>query len=121
MFKLEFKSGAEMLNFLASDHDLYNLETGQYIFKYNEDNAIAVYYLTGLEAKRTAEEAGDEYWGSILGTGGSVYNDPSCDDFDPDWLISNLDYCNQYHDEGTWVIADCSYLNPVLKEYSNGY
>ena len=122
MRKIDFKSGAEMLNFLASDHDLYNLETEQYIFSYNEDNAIAVYYLSNLEAKRIAEEAGEtEYWGSILRAGGNVYNDPSDDNFNPDWLISNLDYCNSCYDRGIWVIADNTYPDPVVKEYNNGY
>lgn len=104
-----------MLDYLLNNTDLYNLETGQYIFHYNKDDAIAVYYIDTQTALQLAKAADDkEYWGAFLGPGGMIYDDPSYEHFDADWNISNLEYCNQYFSEGIWVTADETYLEPYI-------
>ena len=47
-----FASPQEMCQYVVSgERDLYNLETEDYIFKYNEGGSIAVYNLSREEAE----------------------------------------------------------------------
>lgn len=101
---LEFKSGKEMLDLLQTDTDLYNLQTGDYVFRYNEAGSIAVYSLSLKEAEQlqAKAEAEDEYWGAYLGFGGSIYDVPESD-FYSNKQASALDYCSEMYDEGEWI------------------
>ena len=101
--KMIFRNGEEMLSALMDGKDLYNAETGQYVFNYNECGSIAVYYLSSDRAEELKElsKEHEEYWGAFLGPGGYIYDDPSYEDFDEEWSCSNLDWCKEYY-QGVW-------------------
>lgn len=91
---LKFKSVKEMLDIIQSGIDLYNIETEQYVFLYNEKGAVAVYNIANDEAEeldRNAKE-NDEYWGAYLGTGGRIYDEP-------------LEYCKTVYNNDGWVMV----------------
>jgi hypothetical protein len=103
-----FKSGSEMLEALKTN-DLYNTETGEYVFSYNEAGAVCVYVLNKSEAKEIAKKSqeDDEYWGAYLGPGGSIY--------DPEEVgmrsYSNEDYCRDAAKRGNWIYtSDYNFL-----------
>lgn len=102
MKKMKFKNGKEMLEEIQSGTDLYNPRTEQYAFLYNESGSIAVYTISNEHAaklEKLAKEQG-EYWGAFLGSGGSIYDDPSYEDYEEE-NYSNLDWCNDNY-EGDW-------------------
>lgn len=88
--------------------DLYNVNTGAYVFCYSENGSMAVYYLSSEEAFDIACKAEDEYWGAFLGAGGNVYDDP-------------MEFFESDSANGVWVKADESfatkvYPNMIIKE-----
>lgn len=101
-----FKNGNEMFDYIIDGNDIWNRETGQYIFAYNNRDAIAVYDGISPERaemlRRACAETGEEYWGSQLGPGGSIY-DP--EDECGEWHISNIQFCNENF-AGVWEDAD---------------
>ena len=100
----KFNSGKEMLDFLQAGKDLYNPETGAYVFVYNEDKAIAYYSVSKEDAKKYAKTEADtgEYWGSNLGVGGYIYEDQLSENYDKS-KMSSRDFCDEHFDEGVWV------------------
>lgn len=78
--------------------DLYNLNTGAYVFLYNIDGGICVYYLDSEEAYDIAKQAEGEYWGAFLGAGGNVYDDP-------------MEFFESDSANGVWVKADESFTD----------
>lgn len=100
----KFNSGKEMLDFLQTGKDLYNPETGAYVFVYNEDKAIAYYSVSKEDAKKYAKTEADtgEYWGSNLGVGGYIYEDQLSENYDKS-KMSSRDFCDEHFDEGVWV------------------
>ncbi len=97
-----FDSGMDMLKTLWKGEDLYNIETGDYVFHYSEKGSIAVYNLSLEEASELADKCRDEYWGSELGPGGLIYDDP--DEYeDISEGNSNQDYCNKHYKENGWM------------------
>lgn len=103
-FEKAFNSGKEMLDFLQAGKDLYNPETGAYVFVYNEDKAIAYYSVSKEDAKKYAKIEADtnEYWGNNLGTGGCIYEDQRSENYDRS-KMSSRDFCNECFDKGVWV------------------
>ncbi|MCR5722395.1 MAG: hypothetical protein K6G72_08635 [Lachnospiraceae bacterium] len=103
MEQVVFNNGKAMLDLVLLDEDLYNLETGDYVFHYSEDGSIATYSLDIKEAMELAEKAleGQEYWGAYLGPGGWIYDDPSSDFYDKE-CPSNLSYCEEVYSTGRW-------------------
>ena len=99
-----FNSPEEMLDYICSDFDIYNLEIGDYIFRYNEPGSICVYNFNLEEAEEIEKEANElhEYWGGFIGGGGSIYDDPSHELYSED-CRSNLDYCKEVFNVGAWV------------------
>ena len=86
---MKFKDGKSMLKKIQSGVDLYNPETEKYVYVYNIDGAICVRYIATTETKKVAELAGDENWGSVLGTGGQIWDDPLgwCEDhYNGEWF-----------------------------------
>lgn len=100
-----FNSPEEMLNYICNDNDLYNLETGDYIWKYTECGSIAVDNFSLDEAEEIEKKANElhEYWGGFIGGGSIVYDDPSHDLYDKEYDESNLDYCKAVYNKGIWV------------------
>ena len=98
-----FTSAEEMLNAIVNiGDDLYNLETGDYVFCYNDCGSIAVYRLTRNEAARLQEEANGESWSAFLGVGGTIYDDPTYEGYN-DEQTSNLDFCEDIYDQDGWI------------------
>ena len=106
-----FLSGEEMLEVL-NKVDLYNPETGSYVFLYNECGSICQYDIDRDEAGELCIEQSEngDYWCAFLGVGGNIYDDPSCECYE-DYLTSNIEYCNEVYDKGVWM--SCT-------EYANG-
>lgn len=102
--KITFKNGDEMLRSLNS-HDLYNKETGEYVFSYNDVGSVAVYTLSPSEAKELYEKTRDTdvSWSELLGPGGYIYDDPSYPGKSA-YSISNEEWCDD-HFKGTWRIV----------------
>lgn len=106
--QLQFISAEEMLAILQdfqAPKDLYNVNTGDYVFLYGESGSIAVYNLSMEEALKLEEmsKIDGEYWGANLGIGGSIYDDPSHEYFNPETDQSNLDYCKEVFDKKGWI------------------
>lgn len=99
-----FNSHEEMFDYVCGDSELYNLETGDYVFKYNEVGSLAVYKLNLDEAEELEKESINcgEYWGGILGGDGLIYDDPSHELY-REYLESNFDYCKRMFNVGTWI------------------
>jgi len=118
-----FSSAEEMLD-CAQNHDLYNPETGAYVFGYNEAGALCEYILDEEEVKDiiVKRQNGDDcYWGGYLGPGGDIYDDPEDENLDEDELedlYSNLNYCEDHYTEN-WVY--CSDYERGLLEGATRY
>lgn len=99
-----FDSPEEMFDWIYDNRDLYNLETGDYVFRYSEAGSFAVYKLPLEKAEELEKEAteSNEYWGGFLGIGGIIYDDPSSD-FYRNIDESNFDYCKMMFSIGTWI------------------
>lgn len=101
---IKFDSPEEMLDYICGDNDLYNLETGDYIWKYTECGSIAVDNFSLEEAEEIEKEANeiDEYWGGFIDGGSIIYDDPSHELYEEHYA-SNLDYCKEVYNKGIWV------------------
>ena len=101
---ISFNSSAEMFRYVYGNSDLYNLETGDYVFRYSESGSFAVYNLSMKEAEELEQNAteGNEYWGAFLGIGGYIYDDKSSD-FYKEGDETNWDYCNGTYNQGIWI------------------
>jgi hypothetical protein len=84
---------------------LYNLETGDYIWKYTECGSIAVDNFSLEEAERLEQEATEKevYWGGLIGGGSIIYDDPSHELYNEEYDESNLDYCKEVYNKGIWI------------------
>lgn len=102
--KISFESPEEMLDYITTGSDLYNLETGDYIWCYNDCGSIAVDNFTIEEAEQLELEAikEDMYWGGLIGGGSIIYDDPSHELWE-DGDETNLDYCKEVYNKGIWI------------------
>ncbi len=116
---IKFSSAQDMLSYLQDDNYLYNSKTGDYVFRYNSAGSIAVYSAIRQERATQlamqAEEQG-ECWSALLGPGGSIYDDPSYEAFDPA-LTSNLQWCKDHYLEDGWVDTSDVMNNNTSYEY----
>ncbi len=114
-----------MLAHIKAGNDLYSEKAYCYIFCYNEAGSVCTYNLDMYEAKKLAQEASqaDEYWGALLGIGGSIYDDPSHECYTED-KVSNLEICEQLAEYDDWedcnVYGKVSYWKVVSRFYDNG-
>lgn len=100
----EFKSGEAFLLDIQKGNDYYNVDTGEYVFVYNDSGSICTYYLTldeAIDLEKKSREHNGEYWGAFLGIGGEIIDDPSYEHFE-EGDYTNLDYCNETYKEGRW-------------------
>ena len=67
--ELKFANWEEMYDYLVSGQDLYNFKTGDYIFVYNDADALCKYNLSSKEVLDLVERSHQtgEYWGAYLG------------------------------------------------------
>lgn len=87
-----FNNAEEFIDTLVNNEcDLYNPKTGDYVFHYNDKDAIAVYSLTKQEAEALAKE--DDYWGAYLGFGGRIYDNPT-------------EYAEEHYSDEGWLTCD---------------
>ena len=101
-----FDNAKEMLDFINDGHDLYYEKDGTFVTNYNYYNSIVVYDLDEVqvcECKKYREETGG-YWIERLGSGGTIYDDPSYPYFEKDQM-SNLDFCEQNYKKIWFVIC----------------
>lgn len=104
---MKFQDADEMLHTIQSGIDLYNVETGDYVFCYSNAGAIAVYRLSKEEAANLAVQSqkNGEYWDTFLGIGGRIYDTPGYKDFHGD-SVSSKEYCESNYNQGKWVKTD---------------
>lgn len=103
---LKFKSAQQMLDTIKAQ-DLCNPKLGGYVFLYNEAASIAEYVLAKDNMRRIAREAAElgVEWLELLGPGGSIFDDPSYPDYE-DYMISNLDWCEEHYMEDGWIACE---------------
>ena len=91
---LTFKTAKDMLQHIITGHDLYNTETKEYIFVYNDKNAIARYLLSKEQVIELSKECipTNSYWSEHLSVGGSIYDAPE-----------NLRWCEDNYTSKYWV------------------
>ena len=92
---LTFTSAEEMLEKLQTT-DMYNADTGEYVFLYSETGDICTYTLEEEEAKKLAQKTKEhhEYWGAFLGIGGRIWEAESGD---------NLEFCKTRFTDSHWI------------------
>lgn len=86
---MKFNSANEMYELVREGFDLYNINTGNYVFVYSDKGSIAVYCFDLEYAKELSSKAVElnEYWGAFLGRGGYIYENGS----ELEWCKEN--YC----------------------------
>ena len=101
---IKFNTPYEMFDYVYNNCDLYNLETGDYVFRYSEAGSFAVYNLSIEEAERLEQMATEcnEYWGGMLGVGGYIYDDVTSD-FYKKGDETNMSYCKEVYNQGVWL------------------
>ncbi len=115
---MKFETAQQMLNCINSNHDLYSPKAEIYVFNYNAAGSIATYNITVDEAKRLSSEvkSGDEqYWAGLLGTGGSIWDDPSYECYN-EGQITNLDRCEELIEYDDWVLTETFSLTGIHGE-----
>lgn len=101
---MKFESANAMLDIIQSGMDLYNINTGEYVFSYSDKGAIAAYMIDENYAKELSFKSveTDEYWGAYLGIGGSIYEDGA-----------EVKWCEEHYDIGGW-----KFTNDLDKEWN---
>ena len=111
--ELNFESAGQMLDEILSDRDLYNIETGEYVFHYSEKDSIAVYTLSkqGVEKLYWLAKESGFYWGAYLGPGGYIYDNDNDE---------NLEWCETHFKNKGWSYCDDTYVsNEVIIRFKN--
>lgn len=123
--RVEFKSGDEMLDALKSGSDFYNINTGDYVFGYNDSGSIAVYNLDLDEAlglQNSPYRDCGAYWGGLLGVGGYIYDDVSYESRN-EYAPTNKDFCDDNYASDGWIELDysCGEIDESLNEGRSCY
>ncbi len=107
MERQQFQSAEQMFEKIISNVDLYNIKTGEYVFHYNDKDAICYYTLTAEEARKIAKQAAEhsEYWAGYLGPGGWIIDEPK----------DSIAWCKDRFKDDGWVKADKTFLNNVIE------
>lgn len=94
---MKFESANAMLDIIQSGMDLYNINTGEYVFSYSDKGAIAAYIIDENYAKELSFKSveTDEYWGAYLGVGGSIYEDGA-----------EVKWCEEHYNIGGWKFTN---------------
>lgn len=109
--RFKFTSAEEMLDAVTEGIDLYNPNTGEFVFTYNEGGSICVYKLSPYQAFRIAKDAsGRDYWGAFLGFGGEIHDHAGYDGC-PD--AKNLNFCKDSYSE-RWI--DANYHSLIINK-----
>ena len=98
---MTFKNANAMYDIIQSGMDLYNVNTGDYVFLYSDRGAIAVYNFDIEQAKDLSLRSADEYWGALLGIGGSIFENG----FEIEW-------CKEHCNDSGW-----KFTNDLDKEW----
>lgn len=113
---MKFDNWRAMYNYITDGNDLYNTETGDYVFEYNDAHALCVYHLSDTEVKELAEKSKEndgEYWGAFLGTGGEILDSSERNNdeyrYSDDenkralYLQPSFDYCKEMYSKDNWI------------------
>lgn len=102
---VEFSSAQEMLAYLQNANDLYNPQTGAYVWLYNEAGSIAVDHLDKEAILRilNEREPGSSWSGYISG-GALIWDDAGYEGDEVLEGCTNLDFCKEHYAE-KWM--DC--------------
>lgn len=93
---MKFENSKAMYNIIRNDSDLYNINTGDYVFLYSDRGAIAVYNFDIERAKDLSSHSAGEYLGVLLGVGGCIYDNGA-----------ELEWCKEYYNDSGWKFT-CS-------------
>ena len=84
-----------MYDTIQNGSDLYNINTGDYVFLYSDRGAIAVYNFDIECAKDLSLHSAGEYWGALLGVGGYIYENGE-----------ELEWCKEHCEDNGWKFTD---------------
>lgn len=74
---MKFNSSEEMLEKIRNGFDLFNPESEEYVFCYNEEESICMYHISEDEAIELAQKclsSKEECWSAFLGHGGQIFD-----------------------------------------------
>lgn len=94
---MKFENANAMLDIIQSGMDLYNTNTGDYVFSYSDKGAIAAYNIDENYAKELSLKSVEtnEYWGAYLGMGGSIYENGA-----------EFEWCEEHYNIGGWKLTN---------------
>lgn len=90
----KFENAEMMLDLIQSGIDLYNKDTGDFVFLYSSNGAIAVYKFDldkAHELSIQTNKMGVRFWGSLLGLGGYIHENGG-----------ELEWCKEHYNESGW-------------------
>lgn len=125
--EIRFSDWQEMYQCLCNGVELYNMETGAFVFQYNDAGALCMYNLSTEYVKEIAARAeeDDECWSAYLGTGGNILDDPNNEEYryskDSDkqamYLMPSYDYCQDNYAHSGWISTETYYMR-IQKQYN---
>lgn len=127
---MKFNNAQEMLNAIVNDGmDLYNPNTNEYVFLYNDCGSIAVYDWIDKEKANeiyelSIDENGhqEEYWGAFLGIGGYIFDSERYKRENPkkydDMLNDALAWCEEHWKLDGWIDTKNYKRNVIYGAYA---
>lgn len=108
-----FTSGEEMYAYLKAGNDLYNPNTEEYVFVYNDADALAIYKLNRREIENFdfTDDGLDDSWSAYLGVGGYILDSPEYEKYKYSenekerclYLKPSIDYCKNHFSKEGWI------------------
>ena len=92
---MKFENEKAMYDAIQNGLDLYNINTGDYVFSYSDRGAIAVYNLVLEYAKDLSSHSAGEYWGALLGAGGDIYENGG-----------EIEWCEEHYKDNGWKFTE---------------
>ena len=127
---MKFTNAQEMYGYLTTGRDLYNKLTRHYVFEYNDAHALCIYCLSREEmidaAKRVIAQK-EEVISAVLGTGGTIYDNPEYDHFrysDNEgerklYLKPSIEYCQEWYKSDDWISVEEFFTYAKIEQCMN--
>lgn len=100
---VKFSSPEEMLEFIQDGNDLYNQDTGEYVFVSSDDGNLGRSQLDKdtMERVKNLSEENHTYWSDYISGGEVLEVNPERAD-----LESALDYCKRKYSSEHWMLTN---------------
>lgn len=109
---MKFRNWKQMYDYIIAGNDLYNVKTGDFVYVYNDADALCLHFLDEHQVKDVIREASydKDCLGAFL-TGGEVLDDSKYDEFRYSeeeamralYLAPSYDYCKEAYDMDGWI------------------